>query len=487
MTRTPSTPTSVSAQRLPALKPFAQKIRASVQQKRLVSDSADWLAAQAATLNRWADLEDVAIAAYDEVPDRHAKAVCHHLMMVRAELARQLWGRHIFVGVSVLDELLFMTTKDGAADPVLATLEKLRDSRLDFQSLLIFPLQSYGVLAAGLLRPLRGDSTAFINAAQRFVLTPQTNDLSRTTKLINDLGPQLGVKKPIDHELIEHWRRSRGARWLADNPLLIAGVASVSGYYYENEFLLLGRVRAITAAIAMLATLQPRKEERTGMLFSSSQINNWETRDIRHYLLLSDTRGKRLTGRAVPIHKRRQIDSLSELAIELDPRYWGRRPQQEAEVYSAVDNLYGGYLRHSVGTNKEDALSRTHRKLFDAVDYFRRSHQGSDQDWGAVVSLATAFEMVLTDQFERGVTERLRRRVELLLRGVAGTRRYQASVVDVYGARSRIVHRGEVADLDLSTARKAFVLVFLSLMRRMSTLQPTQKQPLAFLTGDPKP
>ncbi len=109
------------------------------------------------------------------------------------------------------------------------------------------------------------------------------------------------------------------------------------------------------------------------------------------------------------------------------------------------------------------------------------------KDWSAAVSLATAFEMILTDQFDRGVTERLRRRVELLLRGVAGTRRYQASVVEVYKARSATVHRGEVANLDLSTARKAFVLVFLSLMRRMSTLQPAQTQPLAFLTGDPRP
>jgi len=378
VTRKPSTPTSVSAQRLPALRPFAQQIRAGIQQKRLVGEYADWLTAQAASLSKWTDVEDVSTAAYDDVPDRHAKAICHHLMMVRAELAQQLWARHIFVGVSVLDELLFMTTKEGAADPVLATLEKLRYSTLDLQSLLIFPLQSYGVLAAGLLRPFRGASTAFISTPQRFVLTPQTNDLFRTTKLINDVGPQLHVKKPVEHELIEHWRKSRGARWLADNPLLIAGLASISGYYYENEFLLLGRVRAITAAVAMLATLQPRKEERTALLFSSSQINNWETRDIRHYLLLSDTRGARLTGRAVPIHKRRQIDSLSDLAVELDPRFWGRRPQREAEVYAGVDHLYGGYLRHSVGTNSEDALSRTYRKLFDAVDYFRRSHHGSE-------------------------------------------------------------------------------------------------------------
>ncbi len=61
-----------------------------------------------------------------------------------------------------------------------------------------------------------------------------------------------------------------------------------------------------------------------------------------------------------------------------------------------------------------------------------------------------------------------------------------AAVVELYAVRAT-VHRGEVTSLDLSTARRAFVLVFLSLMRRMPTLQPKQPQPIAFLAGDPKP
>ncbi len=203
--------------------------------------------------------------------------------------------------------------------------------------------------------------------------------------------------------------------------------------------------------------------------------------------MLTDAPGKHLTGKAVPIHKRRQVDALSDLAVELDPRYWGRRSDQESEVYGAVDALYGGYLQHSIGRSAHDALSRTYRKIFDAVDYFRRSHQGTDQDWSAAVSLATAFEMILTDQFDRGIAERLRRRVQLLLKGVPGTRRYQAAVVELYDARSGTVHRGEVTDLDLSTARRAFVLVFLALMRRVPTMQPKQAQPISFLTGDLQP
>jgi len=478
-------PATPSAGRIPPVKSLAGGIRAAARGKQTVADSADWLVGQSQNLSqRWDDFEDLGIAAYEG--DGQAKPACHHLTVVRAEMARQLWSRHIFVGVSVLDDLLFRTVCAGESDPVLATLRALKGSKLDFQSLIVFPLQDYGVLAAGLLRPFQGRGTYTIDATRRFVLSPQTNDLKRTTDLINSVAPPLGVKKPVEHDLIEHWRKSRSARWLENNPLLIAGVASISGYYYENEFLLLGRVKALTSAVAMLSTLQPASDERAAKLSSSAQINNLSTRDIRHYILLSDTHGKHLTGRAVPIHKRRALDALSSLDVELDPRYWTRRASAANELYLAVDNLFSGYLQHSVGKSKEDALSRTYRKLFDAVEYFRLSNQGRDPDWSAAVSLATAFEMVLTDQFDRGVADRLRRRTALLIKGVRGTRAYQQAVVDLYDARSATVHRGQPSDIDLLLARRAFVLIFLALMRRLPSLGPAQTQPMQFLTGDTK-
>lgn len=478
-------PATLSAGRIPAVKPLAAVVRAAKRGNQTVADSADWLVEQSQDLSRrWDDFEDLGVAAYEG--DAQAKPACHHLTVVRAEMARQLWSRHIFVGVTVLDDLLFRAVCEGETDPILATLQALKSSKLDFQSLIVFPLQDYGVLAAGLLRPFQGGSTYTIDATRRFVLSPQTNDLTRTTDLINSVAPPLGVKKPVEHDLIEHWRKSRGARWLENNPLLIAGIASISGYYYENEFLLLGRVKALTSAVAMLSVLQPSSDERAARLFSSSQINNFETRDIRHYILLSDTRGKHLTGRAVPIHKRRAVDALSSLDVDLDPSYWGRRATAATELYLAIDSLFNGYLQHSVGKSTDDALSRTYRKLFDAVEYFRLSNQGRYPDWSAAVSLATAFEMVLTDQFDRGVADRLRRRTAALLNGVRGTRGYQQAVVDLYNARSATVHRGEPSEIDLALARRAFVLVFLALMRRMPSLGPAQKQPMQFLTGDAK-
>ena len=138
----PTPPVVATARRLPPLKRLAAEVRAGRQQKRPVAEYANWLAAHSGNLARWSDVEDLALAAYGDAPDNYARAVCHRLTMVRAELARQLWSRHVFVGVTVLDDLLFGAARSGAADPVLSVLETLRDSRLDMQSLFVFPLQS---------------------------------------------------------------------------------------------------------------------------------------------------------------------------------------------------------------------------------------------------------------------------------------------------------------------------------------------------------
>lgn len=49
---------------------------------------------------------------------------------VRAELARVLWSRGRYVGVTVLDELLFDALSRGAAEPVHAVLRALLASPL---------------------------------------------------------------------------------------------------------------------------------------------------------------------------------------------------------------------------------------------------------------------------------------------------------------------------------------------------------------------
>lgn len=472
----------------PELKQFAADINTmKIDRRNRVAGSIAYLSDRAADVRLHNGVDELAEVAFDEVnPDKKAKTIAYHLEQVRNAMATKLWANEILVGVTVLDEMLFDHIAAGETNPVLATLQSLRESELSRLGMVIFPLHSFGLLGAGLMRPLRGTSPYVINKVERFAVTPQTNKIERTVAVLDEVGSALGVGKPVDPELIEHWRQSRGARWLERNPLLIVAMTALSRYYYENEFLLLGRLRMVTSAMVLLAALQPRREERAAGLFSSSKVNNWQTLDIHHYIVLSDQRRRSLLhGAAVPIHNQRRVSELSDLAIDVDPRYWHRRAATSRAVYEAARDLYAGYLRHSVGTHKEDALGRTYRKLFEAMTYFRRSYHGEGETWSAVVSLATAFEMLLTDAYQPGVRARLVRRTAVLLKGVRGTRRYQAAVEGLYEARSITVHLGREPRLDLYDARQAFVLVLIELMRRMHTLADGETQPLTFLTGVP--
>jgi Apea-like HEPN len=472
--------------RLPPLKPLATSIAAThVSKKVKVEGSAQYLAAHSADLRNWEGIEHLAEDAFvSEPPDSIARAAAHHIQAVRSEMARQLWSRKIFVGVSVLDELILRSAQAGSSDVILGALQRLRDSELNHPGLVVLPLHSFGILAAGILRPLRGQSISLMNSRDGFAITPQTNNLQRTISFIDAACFAMGLPKPVDPDLIRHWHQSRAARWLDRNPLRIAAVTSISGYYYGNEFLLLGRLRAITSAVVMLFALQPRQEDRVARVFSSRQINNFETRDLRHYLVLSPGRTKYMSGHAVPIHRRRQVDELTDLAVDIDTRYWQRRSSAAEGIYSSVDELYTGYLRYNFGSPQGVNLARVYRKLFDAVSYFRRSFLAEGEGYTAVLSLATAFEMLLTDSYSPDVAKRLRRRIKLLLRGVRGTLRYQQAVEDLYHARNRTVHAGTEESLDLSDARRAFVLAFIALMPRVSGLTGSESSPIAILTGD---
>lgn len=77
------------------------------------------------------------------------RAVEHHMRLLRAQLARELWARQLFIGVSVLDDLLFCAVIKGSSTPVLRTLELIRDNDLHHPGFVVFPVHSFGVSERG--------------------------------------------------------------------------------------------------------------------------------------------------------------------------------------------------------------------------------------------------------------------------------------------------------------------------------------------------
>jgi hypothetical protein len=474
--------------RLPPLRRLAADLRGVTWSGRqTVGGSVNYLTTHRGELTAYGSPEDLGVAAYDEdSPDRVARALAVNIQAVRNALLEELWRREIFVGVEVVDQLLFYAVKSpDKPDPLLATLEYLRDRRATRPGLVVFPLHSFGVLRAGLFRGDTKQQAQFIDANQGLAVTPQTNVLSQTIDFVERARREFRVHKPIDSELIEHWYRSR-AKWLERNPLLVIRMTTQRGSYFDTEPVVLSRVRAATARLAMISTFQSSEPDRPSRLFSSARTNNWETLDIHHYIVFYDNpaRGGTLDGDCVPVQSRgSRIVELSDLSIEIDPAFRGRRATM-GKIDAAVAAVYRGHLAH-MWRRRRNAQTRTYDRFFASLSYFLRSFHNEGRSWAAAVSLATAFEMILTDQYSGGATRRLERRLGLVLRGIAGRLAYETAFAELYAARGDLVHAGtEPTGLDLHVAQQAFVRAFCVIAPRIDQLPLRTASPMVSLTGD---
>ena len=117
-------------------------------------------------------------------------------------------------------------------------------------------------------------------------------------------------------------------------------------------------------------------------------------------------------------------------------------------------------------------------------DQFRRSYRSGGGTWSNVLSLAIAFEMLLTDSSGRDMTDQIVRRVGIVLRSVPHVRRNERAVRELFSVRGDIVHKGQEATKDLRPARRAYAAVFLPVALGLPAVEPTSSEPIRMLVGD---
>ena len=149
------------------------------------------------------------------------------------------------------------------------------------------------------------------------------------------------------------------------------------------------------------------------------------------------------------------------------------------ELIYALDQVGKNYLKYSIGKPKNNVKSRVYRKIYRSLEFYRKSHRITDDMGESTVYLAIAFEILLTDNFSFGGSERIYDRVSILLKGFKGNRKLIAAVRGLYEARNKYVHAGEISDtLCLKTARAAFINSFLSMFPRLNTLTNNSDLPI---------
>jgi len=468
-----------------------REIDSVIDSKRRLRESKAFLLSKRADLRRFEDVEDFAFQTCEGCPIS-LQGVEHHLLNLRAELARQLWSRQIFIGVSVLDTLLFWAVKDDTvADPVTATLRRIRDFGLHRPAFVVYPLHSFGILGAGLFRFFTENETEFAVKPAGIVVSPQLNAKDEVVSFLKGAAEQLGVRKRIPVYLVEHYMRSRPLQWLTRNPLLVVRTQSFSGSYYENQALLCIHLFFATAHVFLLGSLTKHIDDDKAPTWSSTaKINNFQTLDIKHYLVFERpirAWRKSLSLSCVPMNaSRTELAELSDLNVEIDPREWRRTPLVAGRVQAAISKVETTYVRFCVGSGSNSTTANVMRKLHTSLMYFKRSFRSRSSEAESIVALAIAFEILVTDYYADNLKKRIARRVKLALRGVRGTTELQKAVADLFGARGAIVHGGYPPDeIDIRVGRRAYALAFLGLVEKLPADKvPKSEMPIADLLGD---
>jgi hypothetical protein len=273
-------------------------------------------------------------------------------------------------------------------------------------------------------------------------------------------------------------------------------MSSTTSGFYENQFIIMVKLQLATALVQMLATLgQTDRTNRESRNLSTARTNNFETLDFNHYMVFEATEGKpELNPLRTPMNvSRSDLVSLAEMNVDIDPSSWSDPEKQPllSQVQKGLRALEDGYLSEWVLGEKTSTRARVLRKVFLSISYFHKSFRSASNADEAVVSIAIAFETLLTDGYQRGgVKNRIARRVPLCLANEPDHAELLREVQKLMEYRGQVVHEGtSEIPIDINAARRAYVRCFLAVMACLPNIKQGASQPVGDVLGDvtPKP
>lgn len=323
------------------------KIISKKLNNKRINASVDFLLKHRNSLANYKNIEDFVLRDEEfttttNVDPKILQGCEHNFLQVRNAILRELRIRNFYLGASVLDEVFFqISTNSNTNDPIKKTLEVIRDSGVLRPGFVLYPVHSFGVIGGGLISSFTPIEIDFFIPELGLIVTPQTNSYETSIKFIKRGMYYLDIKKKLKTDLIEHWIRSRPLKWLKRNPLLIVRMHNFPGEYYENQLFIVNKLSTAIVALMMLNSIQDFISSKEGFLFSSTRTNNWETFDIKHYLVFyPKPHTKELTGDCVPMNFTQfTLSELSELPIEIDPKFWRYRTKLKAEIIQTVISI----------------------------------------------------------------------------------------------------------------------------------------------------
>lgn len=450
---------------------------------KAIQNSVKFLSGKIHILSQFASIEDFAFA-FSESEDSDLKACEYHLRNLRNLVSRILWRNQVFIGHSILEDLIFQLVVSQNPDPIRQLSRFLRNQGFQEDGVVIYPLHSFGILGFGFLQVFAKLRSSLLFPDFGIAITPQTNDSNSTFSFLEKAFKAFGLKRRVPKALIHHFIKSRELDWFQLNPLLLLRVRSWPGNYYENQFLLKRKLQFATTFVFMLATLRPPQGTSEEVDLSTVSINNRQTLDAHHYIVLHPKYRDKLemNGQCVPMNfTRPELTEISDLNVVIDPRVLSRRATSAKKLFALFQEMENGYFKSCLRRKpKASVEQKIFLKLFQSLRYFRKSFRETESNFDEMVNVTIAFETMLIDSHPRGrLVSEISGRLKLALRGTKGSRSMRAAFDNLYKARCEIVHAGNTEiPIDIELCRKAFVLAFMNIMKRMHPLPLHLHEPM---------
>ncbi|NRD89478.1 hypothetical protein C8024_08500 [Sphingopyxis sp. BSNA05] len=418
------------------------------------------------------------------------QALAHHMLNLRTALARLFWRNDIYIGRSVLDEFVFQIAKRGRSPILPLVLDEFSKTAAGLPGFVIYPLHGFGLARPPIMTSDPKLKSLYSFKKQGLLFTAQSNDLNAVYHRLNQMVDQLQIQNSIDFTDLQHLHSMGVLKWLTRNPLVMVKVASHTGEYYENQFVYTLKLRLGATLAVMLWALAEDRNKHPSEMETTAKINNWQTLDFHHYLI-----GETRTDPKEPIELRRvpmnlaplDLAQLSDVSVSLNTRTlqdpWMRK--RSNSLQSALQTVERAYMSHVNLTSGQASLRRFYARLVKSLDWYRRSFGSRQTQHERAVSLAVAFETMLTDFYAAGTADRLERRVGICLKGLMGVADYKSSVKAMVYLRNEILHTGQSTDeSEIVKAQAAFALCFIKITSLLAQLPSRSQHPIKDMLND---
>ncbi|MFM2306229.1 MAG: hypothetical protein RLZZ367_898 [Bacteroidota bacterium] len=356
---------------------------------------------------------------------------------IKNTVIRKYWHQDIFISSAALDDIVFYVVQNFPVEEMINRIDDfVKKSYLNRNSVVIFPLHSFGFKYGGLSFLKRNENTSY--KYQNFQVFSQTNSFEKSKRNIlsylDDI--KLPNRKKLDIDLFKHYHVSRGLKWFENNPVMVLHFKFSQQERYDNLRFIMQKINFITNKLYFLSALA-NIDDKTGAAFSTRNTNNWETLDIKHFLTITTAKSSS-TLNCIPVHfSDFMIYEKMHMNIDLllkrhSIAHW------ERNAVDSIDNLYRGFLNYRLTNDPKYSI---YYRISNSLDYFRKSIKSINKE-DKIININIAFESLLLDRQEGNKKEKMLERLWKCLKGKVTKNENIKNIEEVISERNEIIHNG---------------------------------------------